>query len=157
MEENQVEEIIEPVKCVPLEPIYDDIICDDETNNSSNLDLQYTEELDFSNLKEELEKEEFKNIELDENATEKLYSENLNSDSVKFEQVEPKKSANIVYNERPSLKISLVNNIEEEEEISSKDIKIDIKGNDSLFKVLFIGCIILMAILFLPSLAISLI
>lgn len=152
MEENRNEEI----KSVPLEPMYDDILADEEINVSNNIDMQYTEELDFSNLQEELKKQEYKDIQLDNIATEKLYNDNNSLDEVLVQKIEPQIS-NVEYKEHPSLKISLKNNYEEEQtELKKEDIKLDIKGNKSLFKVLFIGFIILLAVLFLPSLAISL-
>lgn len=152
MEENRNEEI----KSVPLEPMYDDLLTDEEINVSNNIDMQYTEELDFSNLQEELKKQEYKDIQLDNIATEKLYNDNNSLDEVLVQKIEPQIN-NVEYKEHPSLKISLKNNYEEEQtEVKKEDIKLDIKGNKSLFKVLFIGFIILLAVLFLPSLAISL-
>lgn len=110
-----------------------------------NLENSYTEELDFSNIQEEMNriKEEVKPVPLEpvyEEPSEPL----INSDE----------KVDATFNENPNAKVVL-NKAEEEveEQISHKDIKIDFKGNKTLMRVLMLGGILLLAILLLPYIA----
>lgn len=112
-----------------------------------NLENGYTEELDFSNIQEEMNriKEEVKSVPLEpvyEEVSEPLISETEKVDAT--------------FNENPNAKVVL-NKAEEEveEQISHKDIKIDFKGNKTLMRVLMLGGILLLAILVLPYIAIK--
>lgn len=63
-------------------------------------------------------------------------------------KVEDKKDYS--YNENPMAQIKLNNEEVEEEQIDPKDIKVDIKGNKSLWYVLGLGLFLLVVILVLP-------
>jgi len=110
-----------------------------------NLENGYTEELDFSNLQEEMNKiKEVQPVPL-----EPIYEEQVVNEQPYVESVE--KVEEPTFNENPNAKVVL-NKAEEvvEEEISHKDIKVDLKGNKSLMRVLLIGLVILVAIFLLP-------
>lgn len=133
----------------------DDLIPDEKQNN---IDKQYTEELDFSNLDEELAKakeeaekihEEVKPVPLEPvyNAVdEPEYDDSNPAIASKPSYVAPKE-----VNENPAGKIVL-NNEEEKpvENINPKDIKVDFKGNKPLLFVLGLGLFILLIIFLLP-------
>src|SRR5574344_910913 len=106
---------------------------------NDDVEKQYTEELDFSNIQEEIDKvknETIKPVPVepvyeDAAPVEPLYDDSPKIDSVPVEPVyeEP---TNTSYNpgENPSAKVVLNNTVEEEkEEINHKDIKVDLKGN----------------------------
>lgn len=118
----------------------------------NNLENGYTEELDFSNLKEEIEKakQEVKPVPLEpmyEEAPVETYEDVVNN-----RKIEDKKETKI--NENPSAKITLNKEEEEEvEQIDPKDIKIDLKGNKSLMKVLMLGLVLLIVIILIPFIA----
>ena len=113
-----------------------------------NLENGYTEELDFSNLQEEMNKiKEVQPVPL-----EPIYEEQVVNEQPYVESVEENKETEVpTFNENPNAKVVL-NKAEEvvEEEINHKDIKIDLKGNKSLMRVLLIGLVILVAIFLLP-------
>lgn len=127
---------------------------------NDDVEKQYTEELDFSNIQEEIDKvknETIKPVPVepvyeDAAPVEPLYDDSPKIDSVPVEPVyeEP---TNTSYNpgENPSAKVVLNNTVEEEkEEINHKDIKVDLKGNKSLWYVLGLGLFLLIIILLLP-------
>lgn len=132
-----------------------------------NMEKQYTEELDFSNIQEEIEKvknETVKPVPLESTyedavAEEPIYNnvapvEQPYDDSVKGEvPLEPSVETNTNYNpgENPSAKVVL-NKCEETvtENIRHEDIKVDLKGNKSLWYVLGLGLLLLIVILLLP-------
>lgn len=118
----------------------------------NNLENGYTEELNFSNIKEEMEKakQEVKPVPLEpiyEEAPVETYEDVINN-----RKIEDKKGTEI--NENPSAKITLNKEEEEEvEQINPKDIKIDLKGNKSLMKVLMLGLVLLIVIILIPFIA----
>lgn len=108
-----------------------------------NLENGYTEELDFSNLQEEMNKikEEVKPVSLEPVYEQPVEEENNETKVPNFY-------------ENPNAKVVL-NKAEEEveEQINHKDIKIDFKGNKTLIRVLVLGGILLLAIILLPYIA----
>lgn len=141
----------------------DDLIPEPKVEN--NIDKQYTEELDFSNLDEELAKakeeaaqihEEVKAVPLEPvyDAVEVPEYDDAKpafAKPIEHSYDAPKEESEA--NEHPAGKIKL--NTEEEkpeENINPKDIKVDIKGNKSLLFVLGLGLFILVIIFLLPLL-----
>lgn len=112
----------------------------------NNLENGYTEELDFSKINEEMAKQEVKPV-----PTEPIYEEapvETYDDIVNNRKIEDKK-VDTEINENPNAKITL-NKEEEPEQIDPKDIKVDLKGNKSLMKVLLIGLFLLIIIILIP-------
>lgn len=113
-----------------------------------NLENGYTEELDFSNLQEEMEKikEEVKPVPL-----EPMYEE-PEVKEVPLEPVYEEKEEDEDINENPYAKITLKKDEEQIEQISHKEIKVDLWNNKSLIRVLLLGLVLLLVIVFLPLL-----
>ena len=113
----------------------------------NNLENGYTEELDFSKINEEMAKQEVKPV-----PTEPIYEEapvETYDDIVNYRKIEDKK-VDTEINENPNAKITLNKEEEEPEQIDPKDIKVDLKGNKSLMKVLLIGLFLLIIIILIP-------
>ena len=116
----------------------------------NNLENGYTEELDFSKINDEMAKQEVKPV-----PSEKIYEEapvETYDDIVNNRKIEDKKIDTEI-NENPNAKITLNKEEEETEQIDPKDIKVDLKGNKSLMKVLLIGLFLLIIIILIPLLA----
>ena len=131
----------------------------------NDVDKQYTEELDFSNIQEEIEKtkeETIKTVPLEPVYDNVAPEEPLYDDSLKVseepkeiveEQTEQKSANNYNPGENPYAKVVLNKTEEvEEEQISHKDIKVDLKGNKALWFVVGIGLLLLIIIFLLPYL-----
>ena len=69
-----------------------------------------------------------------------------------YKEIEDKKRDTEI-NENPNAKITLNKEEEETEQIDPKDIKVDLKGNKSLMKVLLIGLFLLIIIILIPLIA----
>lgn len=125
---------------------------DDLINN--DIDKQYTEELDFSNIQEEIEKtkeETIKPVPVEPIYDNVAPEEPLYDDSIKEETETPLNK--YTPGENPSAKVVLNKTEEvEEEQINHKDIKVDLKGNKSLWFVVGIGVFLLIIIFLLPYL-----
>ncbi len=116
----------------------------------NNLENGYTEELDFSKINDENGKQEVKPV-----PTEPIYEEapvETYDDIVNNRKIEDKKIETEI-NENPSAKITLNKEEEEPEQMDPKDIKIDLKGNKSLMRVLLIGLFLLIIIILIPLIA----
>lgn len=124
----------------------------------NNIENQYTEELDFSNIEEEIEKaknDTIKPVPLepiydDAAPVEPPYDDNPKSDNSQIEPIyEENKEYNL--NENPSAKISLVK--DEQPVVKQEDIKVNIKDNKSLIYVLLLGLFLLIMIFVIPYFA----
>lgn len=119
---------------------------------NNNLENGYTEELDFSNIKEEMEKakQEVKPVPLEpmyEEAPVETYDDIVNNRKIEDKKLDTE------INENPNAKVTLNKEEEEPEQIDPKDIKIDLKGNKSLMKVLMLGLFLLIIIILIPLIA----
>lgn len=124
-----------------------------------DVDKQYTEELDFSNINEEIEKvkeEPITPVPLEPIYDNVAPEEPYYDDVVKEEPVveEPKAEQKVNYNpgENPYAKVVLNKTEEVVETINHKDVKIDFKNNKSLWFVVGIGAVLLIAVFLLPYL-----
>ena len=123
----------------------------------NNIDKQYTEELDFSNLQEEIDKaknavnpvplepnyevpEEVQSVPLEPN-----YEQEVKN--VEIEQLNTKE-----YNpgENPNAKVVLNKTEEVKDETKKEDIKLDLKSNKSLMFVLGLGLFLLIIVFLIP-------
>ena len=121
----------------------------------NNIDKQYTEELDFSNLQEEIDnaKNTVNSVPLEPNyeESEEVHSVPLEPNyeqEVKDEEPVTKK----VYNpgENPNAKVVLNKTEDIKEEIKKEDIKLDLKSNKSLMFVLGLGLFLLIIVFLIP-------
>ena len=144
----------------------DDLITE-PINTNSNLENGYTEELDFSNLTNEINNQSFNEQVVEPIPSvplEPIYEEYNNVDvsnnieSSNVENVENVSSEidNTVLdkkiNENPMGKIKYKTGVEEveQEKIDPSTIKLDFKGNNNLKYVIILGMILLFAVFAIP-------
>ena len=148
----------------------DDLISEPIDNGVSNLENGYTEELDFSNLSNEMSNRSFNEQVVEPRAAvplEPIYEENNNEVNTEVTPSTMESASSVVennvedsidnssidkkINENPMGKIKFKTATEEvEEHIDPSTIKLDFKDNNNLKFVIALGLILLIAIFAIP-------
>jgi len=123
----------------------------------NNIDKQYTEELDFSNLQEEIDKAKNAvnpvplepNYEVPEEVQSVPLEPNYEQE-VKDVEVEEPNTKEYNPGENPNAKVVLNKTEDIKEEIKKEDIKLDLKSNKSLMFVLGLGLFLLIIVFLIP-------